>query len=36
MGCLIYATCSYSKEEDEEIIDWMIRELQVTGLSVAG
>jgi 16S rRNA C967 or C1407 C5-methylase (RsmB/RsmF family)/NOL1/NOP2/fmu family ribosome biogenesis protein len=30
-GLLIYATCSYSKEEDEEIIDWMIRELQVTG-----
>ena len=23
-GILIYSTCSYSKEEDEDIIDWMI------------
>jgi len=28
-GVLIYATCSYSKEEDEEIIDWMQREFPV-------
>ena len=28
-GVLIYSTCSYSKEEDEEIADWMMEELQV-------
>ncbi|MEI9808820.1 MAG: Fmu (Sun) domain protein [Bacteroidota bacterium] len=28
-GILIYSTCSYSKEEDEEIMDWMMRELGV-------
>jgi 16S rRNA C967 or C1407 C5-methylase (RsmB/RsmF family)/NOL1/NOP2/fmu family ribosome biogenesis protein len=27
-GILIYSTCSYSKEEDEEILDWMQEELQ--------
>jgi len=27
-GILIYSTCSYSKEEDEEICDWMAEELQ--------
>ncbi len=26
-GILIYSTCSYSKEEDEEIMDWMIDQL---------
>lgn len=26
-GILIYATCSYSREEDEEILDWMAAEL---------
>jgi 16S rRNA C967 or C1407 C5-methylase (RsmB/RsmF family)/NOL1/NOP2/fmu family ribosome biogenesis protein len=30
-GVLIYSTCSYSKEENEEIVDWMIKELRVTG-----
>ncbi len=30
-GILIYSTCSYSKEEDEEILDWMIDELQAAG-----
>ncbi|MDO6429848.1 RNA methyltransferase [Flavitalea sp. BT771] len=29
-GLLIYSTCSYSKEEDEEILDWMMEELQAT------
>jgi NOL1/NOP2/sun family putative RNA methylase len=28
-GVLIYSTCSYSKEEDEEICDWLVRELKV-------
>jgi 16S rRNA C967 or C1407 C5-methylase (RsmB/RsmF family)/NOL1/NOP2/fmu family ribosome biogenesis protein len=26
-GILIYSTCSYSKEEDEEIMDWLATEL---------
>ena len=26
-GVLIYSTCSYSKEENEDIMEWMIREL---------
>lgn len=25
-GLLIYSTCSYSKEEDEDIADWLVRE----------
>ena len=28
-GVLIYSTCSYSKEEDEEICDWLVSELKV-------
>jgi NOL1/NOP2/fmu family ribosome biogenesis protein len=28
-GVLIYSTCSYSKEEDEEICDWLMNELKV-------
>ena len=28
-GILIYSTCSYSKEEDEDILDWMRKELSV-------
>lgn len=28
-GVLIYSTCSYSQEEDEAIMDWMMRELVV-------
>lgn len=30
-GVLIYSTCSYSKEEDEDILDWMMEQLRVTG-----
>jgi len=30
-GILIYSTCSYSHEEDEDIVDWMTEELPVTG-----
>jgi 16S rRNA C967 or C1407 C5-methylase (RsmB/RsmF family)/NOL1/NOP2/fmu family ribosome biogenesis protein len=28
-GILIYSTCSYSKEEDEEIVDWMKKEFKI-------
>lgn len=27
-GVLIYSTCSYSREEDEDILDWMVEELR--------
>ncbi|MBS1605410.1 MAG: RNA methyltransferase [Bacteroidetes bacterium] len=30
-GVLIYSTCSYSREEDEDILDWMIRDLDAEG-----
>ena len=33
-GVLIYSTCSYSKEEDEEICDWLINELKVENLKL--
>ena len=33
-GVLIYATCSYSPEEDEEIIDWINDELGAAALTV--
>jgi len=30
-GMLIYSTCSYSREEDEDILDWMMTDLQASG-----
>jgi len=27
-GVLIYSTCSYSKEENEDIVNWLVQELQ--------
>jgi len=30
-GVLIYSTCSYSREEDEDILDWMIGDLDAEG-----
>jgi 16S rRNA C967 or C1407 C5-methylase (RsmB/RsmF family)/NOL1/NOP2/fmu family ribosome biogenesis protein len=33
-GVLIYATCSYSKEEDEDIMDWMMGKLKVKSLKL--
>jgi NOL1/NOP2/fmu family ribosome biogenesis protein len=33
-GVLIYSTCSYSLEEDEEILDWMMNEFKVEGLKL--
>jgi len=29
-GLLIYSTCSYSREENEDILDWMVEELGAT------
>jgi NOL1/NOP2/fmu family ribosome biogenesis protein len=34
-GVLIYSTCSYSKEEDEDIVNWMKNELRVTGYELS-
>ena len=34
-GVLIYATCSYSKPEDEEIADWLVEQLAVGSLQLA-
>jgi NOL1/NOP2/fmu family ribosome biogenesis protein len=31
-GILIYSTCSYSKEEDEQIMDWLIDEMGMESL----
>lgn len=33
-GVLIYSTCSYSKEEDEEIADWLIDELKAESIQL--
>jgi 16S rRNA C967 or C1407 C5-methylase (RsmB/RsmF family)/NOL1/NOP2/fmu family ribosome biogenesis protein len=33
-GILIYSTCSYSAEEDEDILDWMVNELDVESLQL--
>ena len=30
-GVLIYSTCSYSREENEDILDWMVEDLEATG-----
>ncbi|HLX65914.1 MAG TPA: hypothetical protein VKR41_02930, partial [Puia sp.] len=30
-GLLIYSTCSYSREENEDILDWMLEDLEATG-----
>ena len=31
-GLLIYSTCSYSREEDEEIMDWLVEEMEMENL----
>ncbi|MGC4034509.1 MAG: hypothetical protein QM764_01020 [Chitinophagaceae bacterium] len=31
-GVLVYSTCSYSKEEDEEILDWLEKQFAVRNL----
>src|SRR5260221_14775756 len=30
-GMLIYSTCSYSREEDEDILDWLTTDLRAEG-----
>lgn len=34
-GILIYSTCSYSKEEDEDILDWIERQFVVGSLQLS-
>jgi 16S rRNA C967 or C1407 C5-methylase (RsmB/RsmF family)/NOL1/NOP2/fmu family ribosome biogenesis protein len=34
-GVLVYCTCSYSKEEDEDILDWLIEEFKAEPLPLA-
>lgn len=33
-GVLIYSTCSYSREEDEEIAEWLLKEFRVSGFEL--
>ena len=33
-GVLIYSTCSYSAEEDEDIADWLIDEMKMENISL--
>jgi 16S rRNA C967 or C1407 C5-methylase (RsmB/RsmF family)/NOL1/NOP2/fmu family ribosome biogenesis protein len=33
-GILVYSTCSYSKEEDEDIINWLSEEFQISNLKL--
>jgi NOL1/NOP2/fmu family ribosome biogenesis protein len=33
-GILIYSTCSYSKEEDEDILDWMMDQFEIAACSL--
>lgn len=34
-GVLIYSTCSYSREEDEAIADWLVQEMGMENLSLS-
>lgn len=33
-GYLFYSTCSYSKEENEQIVDWLIEEFEMESISL--
>ncbi len=33
-GILIYSTCSYSQQEDEDIADWLVKEFKVESLKL--
>jgi len=34
-GILLYSTCSYSKEEDEEIADWLLEEMEMESIPLS-
>lgn len=34
-GYLIYSTCSYSEQEDEDICDWLVEEFKLRSVSIA-
>lgn len=34
-GVLIYSTCSYSKEEDEDIVNWLMKEFPLVQLTLS-
>lgn len=34
-GILIYSTCSYSQEEDEQILDWLCEEFEIESLKLS-
>jgi len=34
-GIVIYSTCSYSEEEDEDIADWMMKQFELESLALA-
>ena len=34
-GILIYSTCSYSKEENEDILDWMMKNLSIVNCELS-
>ena len=33
-GVLIYSTCSYSRQEDEAIVDWLVQEFKIESLKL--
>lgn len=34
-GILIYSTCSYSKEEDEDIVDWLVKKCSMNNIQLS-
>ncbi len=34
-GLLVYSTCSYSSEEDEAIMDWLVEEMEMANIPLA-
>jgi 16S rRNA C967 or C1407 C5-methylase (RsmB/RsmF family)/NOL1/NOP2/fmu family ribosome biogenesis protein len=34
-GILIYSTCSYSKEEDEDIVDWLVKQCSLYNIELS-
>ncbi len=33
-GFLVYSTCSYSKEENEDVVDWLIKTFQLKSINI--